>query len=83
MGGRKNKSGINHIWVMQSIIHDNKSSVKKKPIIIQQYDYRQMFDGMDSEEACGDIFEYGVNDDHLTLIHEANEKGLPSKSITQ
>ena len=74
MGGRKNKSGINHIWVMQSIIHDNMSNVKKQPIIIQQYDYRQMFDGMDSEEACGDIFEYGVNDDHLTLIHEANEK---------
>ena len=28
-GIKKNKSGINHIWVMQSIIHDNMSSVKK------------------------------------------------------
>ena len=31
-----------------------------------------MFDGMDASEACGDMFEYGVNDDHLKLIHEAN-----------
>ena len=74
VGGRKSKSGINHIWVMQSIIHENMSSVKKVPIVIQQYDYRQMFDGMDSSKACGDIYDYGVNDDHLTLIHEGNEE---------
>ena len=41
VGGRKNKSGINHIWVMQSIIHRTLSSVRQNPIIIQQYDYRQ------------------------------------------
>ena len=56
VGGRKNKSGINHIWVMQSIIYNTLGSVKKTPIVVQQYDYRQMFDGMDSREACGDIF---------------------------
>ena len=33
-----------------------------------------MFDGMDASEACGDMFEYGVNDDHLKLIHEANSE---------
>jgi hypothetical protein len=33
-----------------------------------------MFDGMDASEACGDMFEYGVNDDHLKLIHEANNE---------
>ena len=55
VGGRKNKSGINHIWVMQSIIYDNLSSCKKTPIIIQQYDCKQMFDGMDAKQACGDI----------------------------
>ena len=57
---------------MNSIIHDQLSSVKKSPVIIQQWDYKQMFDGMDDSEACGDIFDYGINDDHLTLIHEAN-----------
>ena len=73
VGGRKNKSGINHIWTINRIIHDQLTSVKKKPVVIKQYDYQQMFDGMDSSEACGDIYNYGVNDDHLNLIHEANK----------
>ena len=30
-GGRENKSGINHIWVVNGIIHDHLSSVKKSP----------------------------------------------------
>ena len=58
------KSGINHIWTLKQIIHDQLSSVKKKPIVFQQYDYKQMFDGMDSNEACGDIFSYGI----MTII---------------
>ena len=74
VGGRRKKSGINHIWVMNCVIHDQLSSVKKIPCVIQQFDYKQMFDGMDDKEACGDIFDYGVNDDHLTLISEANKE---------
>ena len=73
VGGRQKKSGINHIWIMNNIIHDQHTSVKKRPIIIQQYDFRQMFDGMDAKEAIGDLFEYGVNDDNLSLIYEANK----------
>ena len=64
VGGRKNKSGINHIWVMQSVIHNILSSKKTSPITIQQFDYRQMFDGMDAKEASGDLYDYGINDDH-------------------
>ena len=33
-----------------------------------------MFHGMDAKEACGDLFEYGVKDDNLSLIYEANKK---------
>ena len=29
---------------------------------------------MDSNEACGDIFSYGINDNHLNLIQEANKE---------
>ena len=83
VGGRKKKSGINHIWVMNNIIWDQISSVKNVPIIIQKFDYRQMFDGMDSLEAAGDIFDYGVNDDHLTLIQEANKKVVISVKTPQ
>ena len=32
-----------------------------------------MFESMDSEEACGDIYDYGIDDVHLTLINEANK----------
>ena len=74
VGGRQNKSGINHIWVINNIIHDQLTSVKKKPVVIQQYDYQQMFDSMDASEACGDIYNYGVNDDHLKIVHEANKE---------
>ena len=74
VGGRKNKSDINHIWLINRIIHDQLTSVKKKPVVIQQYDFKQMFDGMDSSEACGDLFNYGVKDEHLKLIHEANRE---------
>ena len=55
---------------MNCITHDQLSSVKKTPAVIQQWDYKQRFDEMDDWEACGDIFEYGVNDDYLTLINE-------------
>ena len=74
IGGRTKKSGINHIWTLNRIIHDQLSSVKKKTIVLQQYDYKQMFDGMDSHEACGDIFSYGINDNYLNLIEEANKE---------
>ena len=83
VGGRKKKSGINHIWVINGVIHDQLSSVKKKPMVIQQYDYCQMFDGMESSEACGDMFDYGVKDDHLKLIHEANKKVVISVKTPQ
>ena len=73
VGGRRKKSGINHIWLMNNVIHDNLSSVKNVQIVIQKFDNKQMFDGIDSEEACGDIFSSGVKDDHLSLIHEANK----------
>ena len=76
VGGWKNNRDINHIWVMQSIIHENLSRSKSVPIVIQQFDYRQMIDSMDKEEACDDIYDYGIDDDHLTLIHDANKKDI-------
>ena len=32
-----------------------------------------MFDCMCLQESLLDLFDSGVNDDHLTLIHEANK----------
>ena len=72
IGSRKNKSCIDHIFVINSIIHEQLKSIKNKPIQIQIYDFQQMFDGMDLQEAISDLFDSGVIDDHLTLINEAN-----------
>ena len=46
VGGQKYKNGLNHIWVITKIIHEQLSSIENQPIVIQQYDCSQMFDGM-------------------------------------
>ena len=74
IGGRKNKSSINHIWVINSIFHEQLSSNKNPPIVIQQYDYTQMFDGMKLEEALSDLFSSGIQDDTMHLLYEANKE---------
>ena len=72
VGGRRNMSCINHIFIINGIIHETCSSKKNKPVIIQIYDYKQMFDSMDLYEAVSDMFNSGVNDDSLALLYNAN-----------
>ena len=55
IGGRKNKSCINNLWVINSIIHNQLSDKSNKPILFQQYDYMQMFDSKNLNEACSDL----------------------------
>ena len=74
IGGQKDKSGINHIWVLTGIIHEQLSSIKNPPIVVQQYDYSQMFDGMHLKEALSDIYDSGVKDDTINLIYDANRR---------
>ena len=73
VGGRKDKSCINHIWVVNGIIHEQLSSVKNLPIVIQQYDYTQMFDGMNLKEPLSDLYNTGVQDDTLNILYQANK----------
>ena len=73
IGSRKNRSSIDHIFVINSIIHEQLLSVKNKPIQIQFCDFQQMFDGMNLQEAISDLFESGVNADYLKIIYEANK----------
>ena len=62
IGGRKDKSCINHIWVLNGIFHEQLSSVKNPPIVIQQYDFSQMFDGIKLDEALSDLYNSGIED---------------------
>ena len=73
IGGRKDKSCINHIWVVNGVIHQQLSSTKNPPITIQQYDYIQMFDGMELLESISDLESNSqIKDDTLHLIYNAN-----------
>ena len=74
IGGRKDKSCINHIWVMNGVIHETLSSKKNKPIVIQQYDYTQMFDGMNLKESLNDLeTKAEIKDDTIHLLYNANK----------
>ena len=51
MGARKKKGCKNNIFIINGIIHDVLKSKKMKPILLQIYDYAQMFDSIDLQEA--------------------------------
>ena len=74
MGGRKNKGCRNNIFIINGIIHDVLSSSKKNPILLQIYDYAQMFDSIDLKQAISDIYEAGLQDDNLSLLYQANKE---------
>ena len=74
MGGRKNKGCKNNIFILNGIIHDVMKSNKMHPVQLQIYDYQQMFDALDLKQALSDLYDVGVNDDNLVLLHQANQK---------
>ena len=73
MGARKGKSSRNNIFIVNGIIHEVRKSKKMKPVTLQIYDYAQMFDSIDLDQAISDIYDVGLNDDTLVLLHEANK----------
>ena len=73
MGGRKGKGCKSNIWIINGIIHEVLKSKKMKPVMLQIYDYKQMFDSINLQEAISDIYNVGVDDDSLALIYDANK----------
>ena len=74
MGGRKGKGCRNNIFIVNGIINDVLKSRKKKPVMLQIYDYAQMFDSINLEQAISDVYEAGLNDDNLSLLYQANKE---------
>ena len=72
VGGRKSMSSINHIFVINGIIHETLSSKHVKPVTLQVLDFKQMFDSMDLKEAVADLYDSGMKDNSLVLLYEAN-----------
>ena len=76
LGARKNKNIRNHIFVVNSILHDVLSKKSKEPVDIMVLDYKQMFDSECLFECMNDLFEAGVDDHIFSLIYEANRENL-------
>ena len=72
VGGRKKRSSLNHIFIINGIIHETISSKLNTPVNLQVYDYKQMFDSMNLEESISDLYDSGIKDDTLALIYKAN-----------
>ena len=64
MGGRKGKGCRNNIFIINGIIHDVIMNAKK-PILLQIYDYKQMFDSINLQQAISDVYEAGLKDEKL------------------
>ena len=73
MGGRKDKGCRNNIFIVNGIIHDVTKS-KKNPVVLQIYDYKQMFDSMDLRQAISDVYKAGMTDSDVKLVYEANRE---------
>ena len=74
MGARKNKGCRNNLFIINGIIQEVLRSKKHKPILLQIYDFAQMFDAIDLKEAISDIYDVGVTDDTLPLLYKANSE---------
>ena len=74
MGGRRKKGCRNNILIINGIIHDVLASKKNEPVVLQIYDYKQMFDAISLEEALCDAFDTGIKDDSLALLYDANKE---------
>ena len=74
MGGRRGKGCRNNIFIVNGIINEVLQSRKMKPVVLQFYDYSQMFDSIDLQGAISDIYDTGVDDDNLVLLYNANQE---------
>ena len=56
MAGRKDKGCRFNLFINNGIFHNVLKNKNRKSIIIQIYDYSQMFDSMNLKYAISDIF---------------------------
>ena len=72
IGARKKMNIRNHIFVVNSILHDVLRKKSNKSIDIMVLDYKQMLDSECLFECMNDLYEAGMKDDIFALIYEAN-----------
>ena len=74
VGGRKNSSIRDNLFVLHAVINDA-IGYQKVDIDIQFYDLSQCFDSMWHEETMNDLWDsMDVRDDKFSLISEMNRE---------
>ena len=73
IGARCNKSVRNHLFVLNCIMSDVTSSIKKTPVDLNIMDFKQMFDAEELPTVLNTLYDAGVKDDLFYLINEANK----------
>ena len=68
LGGRKGKGCKSNLFIITGIIHEVMKSKSMKPVVLQIWDYQQMFDSIDLEQAISDVYYSGFKEDNLTLV---------------
>ena len=76
IGARKRKNIRNHIFIVNTIIHDVLSKKSNKPVDIMVLDYKQMFDSECLYECMNDVYKAGVVDEKFVLLYEANRENF-------
>ena len=74
IGARKHKNIRNHIFVVNSVLHDVLQKKSRNPVDLMVLDYKQMFDSECLFECMNDLYEAGVKDDIFPLIYESNRR---------
>ena len=72
IGARKNESCRNHIWMINHINYEHSQSVKLAQLVLQSWDFSQMFDSMCLDTTISDFYDHGADDDLLFLLNELN-----------
>ena len=70
VGSRQNKGIRNHLFLVHSIVNHAKQN--KLDIDITLYDLKQCFDGLWLQECLNDLYENGITNDKLNMIHQGN-----------
>ena len=74
MGGRRKRGCKNNIFILNGIIHETMKSRQNNSVVLQYYDYSQMFDSIDLREAIQDMFDSGMDDENLALLYQSNKE---------
>ena len=72
VGGRRGRGIRDHLFIVNVVIHEHHNS-KNDPISIQILDYSCCFDSLWQDEVTNELFNAGVTDDKLALLHKINE----------